>query len=57
MHTIFSITQKLCLSGNVLNMGYRIVAIVAAICCALGGIVMKLFNENKILGIISSSDD
>lgn len=57
MHTIFSITQKLCLSGNMLNMGYRIVAIVAAICCALGGIVMKLFNENKILGIINSSDD
>lgn len=37
--------------------GYRIVAIVAAVCCVLGGIVMKLFNESKILGIINSKQN
>ena len=33
--------------------GYRIVALVAAGCCALGGIFMKLFNEKRILDIIN----
>jgi len=33
--------------------GYRVVAFVAAGCCALGGIIMSLFNEKKILKIIS----
>lgn len=33
--------------------GYRLVAIVAACCCALGGIFMKLFNEKRILDIIN----
>ena len=33
--------------------GYRIVAIVAACCCGLGGIIMKLFNEKRILDIIN----
>jgi len=34
--------------------GYRVVAIVAALCCVIGGIIMKLFNEKKILGIINN---
>lgn len=37
--------------------GYRVVAITAAICCALGGIFMQLFNEKKIIGIINSKDN
>lgn len=36
--------------------GYRVVAIVAAICCAVGGICMQMFNEKKILGIINSEN-
>ena len=34
--------------------GYRIVALVAAICCIFGGLIMKVFNEKKILDIINS---
>lgn len=33
--------------------GYRIVALVSAICCILGGLIMKVFNEKKILDIIN----
>lgn len=33
--------------------GYRVVAIAAAICCAIGGILMALFNEKKIIDIIN----
>lgn len=36
--------------------GYRIVALVAAICCILGGLIMKVFNEKKILDIINSDN-
>lgn len=36
--------------------GYRIVALVAAICCILGGLIMKVFNEKKILDIIHSDN-
>ncbi len=36
--------------------GYRVVAIVAAICCALGGFFMQLFNEKRILDIINSDN-
>lgn len=34
--------------------GYRVVAIVAAICCGIGGLLMALFNEKKIISIIAS---
>lgn len=36
--------------------GYRIVALVAAICCIIGGLIMKVFNEKKILDIINSDN-
>lgn len=32
--------------------GYRIVALVAAICCVLGGIIMTFFNEKHVMSII-----
>ncbi len=38
-------------AGN--GTGYRVVAIVAAACCALGGIFMGLFNEKRVLEKIS----
>ncbi len=38
-------------------LGYRIVALVAAICCILGGLIMKVFNEKKILGIINQKEN
>lgn len=39
-------------AGN--GTGYRVVALTASICCVLGGIFMKMFNEKKILDIINS---
>ena len=42
--------------GSAQGVGYRIVAIVSACCCLLGGIFMKLFNEKKILDIINSKN-
>lgn len=36
------------------SIGYRIVALVAAICCIAGGIFMSFFNEKKINKIINS---
>lgn len=33
--------------------GYRVTAIVAAVLCLMGGIVLFSYNENKVLGIIS----
>ena len=38
-------------------LGYRIVALAAAICCILGGLIMKVFNEKKILGIINQKEN
>lgn len=35
-------------------LGYRIVAMVAAICCIAGGIIMMFFNEKRVMGIIES---
>ncbi|MCR4954384.1 MAG: MFS transporter [Treponema sp.] len=32
--------------------GYRIVALVASICCLIGGFIMMLFNEKRILKLI-----
>lgn len=35
--------------------GYRVVALVAAVCCIAGGVCMSLFNEKKITETIESS--
>ncbi|MCR4735085.1 MAG: MFS transporter [Treponema sp.] len=34
------------------SFGYRIVALVAAICCVIGGIIMAFFNEKKVMDSI-----
>ena len=34
--------------------GYRVVALVAAACCLVGGIIMSFFNEKKVNDIINS---
>lgn len=36
--------------------GYRIVALVAAGCCLIGGLFMYMFNEKHILGIINGEN-
>lgn len=36
------------------EIGYRVIALVAAICCVVGGIVMMFFNEKHVMGIIES---
>ena len=33
-------------------LGYRIVALVASICCIIGGLIISLFNEKKIMDTI-----
>ncbi len=35
-------------------LGYRIVALVASICCIIGGLIMSLFNEKKIMDTIKT---
>lgn len=37
--------------------GYRVVALVAAGCCLLGGLIMMLFNEKRILKVIEEHDN
>ena len=41
--------------------GYRIVALVASVCCLIGGVIMLFFNEKKVMATIQSvekvSDD
>jgi hypothetical protein len=32
--------------------GYRLVALVASICCIVGGIIMTFFNEKKLMKTI-----
>ena len=39
--------------GAAQGTGYRIVAFVSAGCCVLGGIIMKLFNEKRVLDVIN----
>lgn len=34
--------------------GYRIVALVASICCLIGGVIMMFFNEKKVMATIQS---
>lgn len=36
--------------------GYRVIAIVASLCCALGGFLLLLYNEKKILSKIDGSN-
>ena len=33
--------------------GYRLVALVASICCVLGGVIMTFFNEKKVMATIN----
>ncbi len=35
------------------TLGYRIVALVASVCCLLGGIIMAFFNEKKVMDTIA----
>ena len=37
--------------------GYRIVALVASICCIIGGIIMSFFNEKKVMETIKKVED
>ena len=34
-------------------LGYRIVALVASVCCIVGGIIMAFFNEKKVMSTIA----
>ncbi len=38
-------------------LGYRIVALVAAVCCIIGGLIMGFFNEKKVMQTIASVED
>ena len=38
-------------------LGYRIVALVAAACCLIGGFIMMAFNEKRVLKIIESKEE
>lgn len=37
--------------------GYRVVALVAAVCCILGGLFILFFNEKKIMNIITPASE
>ena len=37
--------------------GYRIVALVASVCCILGGIIMAFFNEKKVMETIAKVEN
>ena len=37
--------------------GYRIVALVAAICCVIGGLIMSAFNEKKVMAAIKKAEE
>ena len=37
--------------------GYRLVALVASICCIVGGIIMTFFNEKKVMETISERSE
>lgn len=34
--------------------GYRIVALTASVCCIIGGLIMSLFNEKKVMSTINT---
>ena len=35
------------------TLGYRIVALVASVCCIVGGLIMAFFNEKKVMSTIA----
>ena len=37
--------------------GYRLVALVASICCVAGGIIMTFFNEKKVMATINERSE
>ena len=39
------------------TLGYRIVALVASVCCILGGIIISFYNEKKVMKTISSIEN
>ena len=39
------------------TLGYRIVALVASVCCIIGGIIMSFFNEKKVMDTISKVEN
>ena len=39
------------------SLGYRIVALVAAICCVIGGIIMAFFNEKRVMESIAKVEN
>lgn len=38
-------------------LGYRIVALVASLCCIAGGLIMSFFNEKKVMSIINERSE
>ena len=34
-------------------LGYRVVALVASLCCVAGGLIMSFFNEKRVLEMIN----
>ena len=38
-------------------LGYRIVALVASVCCIIGGLIMGFFNEKKVMETIKKVEE
>ena len=38
-------------------LGYRIVALVASVCCIAGGLIMSFFNEKKVMATINERSE
>ena len=38
-------------------LGYRIVALVASLCCIAGGLIMSFFNEKKVMSTINERSE
>ena len=39
------------------TLGYRIVALVASVCCIIGGLIMSFFNEKRVMETISKVEN
>jgi GPH family glycoside/pentoside/hexuronide:cation symporter len=39
------------------TLGYRIVALVASVCCIIGGLIMAFFNEKKVMATIAKVEN
>ena len=39
------------------TLGYRIVALVASVCCIIGGLIMAFFNEKKVMSTIAKVEN